>query len=80
MTDDFPHGELRGYSSGCDCDACRAANAAYHRTRRAWLKQHAPAKQVPHGTNGGYHNYGCHCADCRQAAAAYNREYNARRR
>jgi hypothetical protein len=80
VTDDFPHGEQRGYSSSCRCDECRAAHAAYRRARRTWLKQHAPAKQVPHGTIGGYHNYGCRCDECRQVAATYNREYNARRR
>lgn len=79
MTDDFPHGENRGYLRRCRCGDCRAAHAAYERggrDRRALL----PAQQIPHGTRGGHLNYGCSCGPCRQANAAYIREYNARRR
>ena len=28
------HGSRARYKAGCRCDACRAANAAYQRTRR----------------------------------------------
>lgn len=31
---DFPHGEQRGYDSGCSCRECRAANAARSGLRR----------------------------------------------
>jgi len=41
--DDFAHcGSYYGYTAGCRCQDCRAANTAYKRERRALLRELEP--------------------------------------
>jgi hypothetical protein len=79
VTDDFPHGERRGYRRGCKCADCRAANAAEYRASRERRKL-LSTDLIPHGTRNGHLAYGCSCGPCRAANRAYRREYDARRR
>lgn len=44
MTDDYPHGETRGYRRGCRCEACREAKAA---DSRAWRAARSPKRFKP---------------------------------
>ena len=65
-----PHGEIARYSSGCRCDECKSANAAYQRdyrkgiryTRKRWRKE------PEHGTEAKYQR-GCRCDRCAKAAS-----------
>ena len=80
-----------GYSAGCRCPVCTAANAASCRAYRATpAGQETAAKAVEawreraaasgfagmHGTVSGY-NAGCRCDDCRAAINAYHRARRA---
>jgi hypothetical protein len=66
---DMSHGTRTAYThNGCRCDACRKANAAYHRRRRHERAQNIP-DDIAHGTRSTYTNWGCRCKAC--AAANY---------
>lgn len=45
--DSYPHGIRARYTSGCRCDECRAANAAYQRKRALAKVWHGPNGLVP---------------------------------
>ena len=48
------HGKVTGYSRyGCKCEACREANAAYHRAYRAARKAVKAAKGAEGAKPGG---------------------------
>jgi hypothetical protein len=62
------------YTSGCRCDTCRDAKAAYMRGRRDAAYLRGPAvvtdPRVRHGTRSAYEERGCRCDEC----AALQRE------
>lgn len=63
------HG-LRGtYQSGCRCELCTKANAAWHLAARRRRAERARAgEQIKHGLSG-YTNWFCRCAECTEANA-----------
>lgn len=74
-----------GYASGCRCQVCRDATAAYRRRKRA---EDAPAKTprpepeplatvTNHGTDSGY-TQGCRAACCRAAMSQAQKRRRAR--
>jgi hypothetical protein len=62
------------YTRGCRCQPCRAAKAAYVRTRRAAAAALAAevghhsyvlvADEITHGTRFAYEERGCRCDPC----------------
>lgn len=72
------HGNYVRYSSGCRCDPCKAAWAAYQRERvqkRRADRDFLVAAMDPakHGTKAGY-RVGCRCEPCKAAEATRGRE------
>lgn len=67
-----PHGTRPRYQAGCDCDKCRAANAAYAAERR-YATGATPMKR---GRTCGVSGYlgGHRCDVCRVAYRDYRRE------
>lgn len=72
------HG-YNAYASGCRCEVCRDAKAAYMREARArrWrtlrlVRTHGTGRNFVDGiTHGysGYQNYACRCAICTAASS-----------
>ena len=58
------HGTITGYSYGCKCKKCRAAE--YERKKRIGEKLKADPTDPRHGTAAGY-QYGCRCLECSRA-------------
>lgn len=59
------HGLLSTYTYWkCRCEACRAANAAYHQQLRM---SRNPKDAKEHGTLSTYVNYRCRCEVCSAA-------------
>lgn len=71
------HGTQYGYSKGCRCGACKAANVAPRKARFAQRYLFHP--EAPHGTTNGFSNYGCRCPACRKAMADYDLALKKRR-
>ncbi len=73
------HG-YNAYANGCRCEVCRAAKAAYMRTKRAATlalsrrftddRGRYLAQGITHGTAAGYVDYRCRCRPCTTAATA----------
>ena len=63
-TTDKSHGTITGYSYGCRCKKCRAAE--YERKKRIGEKLKANPTDPRHGTAAGY-QYGCRCLECSRA-------------
>ena len=69
------HGYLL-YTHGCRCEVCKAAKAAYMRSKRAAAKaaargplineqgRHVAPGDFKHGTAHGYKDHACRCLDC----------------
>lgn len=89
MTTTAPHGYGR-YSRGCRCGVCRAAKAAYSRSRRSRARTLANLwgnglsrdgrHFVPNITHGryGYEERGCRCDICLGSRAKNRRDRKAR--
>jgi hypothetical protein len=76
---DDQHGTRTGYSYGCRCDACRAAQAACDSARRPRTgRTPKPSTPLRHGTCHGY-NRGCRCDECQRANMESQRRWKARR-
>lgn len=72
------HGTYHAYTKGsCRCDACRAANSAYHLHRRM---ERNPENAKLHGIVSTYTNYRCRCEDCVAAKRQDQVERAAKRR
>ncbi len=74
------HGTASRYRKGCcRCEACCAANTAFHaraRLRRQVRLEH-DAKVIAHGISG-YINHGCRCDTCRAAKSVQNANRHAK--
>jgi hypothetical protein len=71
-----------GYTSGCRCQACRDAKAAYMADRRgnAFLNTGPePVEGIAHGRSG-YEERGCRCGICLEAKRGDWRREQRRRR
>ena len=79
---DYPHGELRGYKTGCRCLECKRAKADYNLKQkgvespafRKLLGMQPDHPDYPHGTRTGYRY--CKCDQCRKANAEYKLQFN----
>lgn len=80
MTKRIKHGTRSRYNNQkCRCPECKAASAAYARSRR---ENSDPAKlpSEAHGKPGTYTNHACRCDLCKQAWRAYMRDYYRNRK
>jgi hypothetical protein len=60
------HGTYGGYTGGCRCEGCRAANTEYQRrARQLRLERGIPAEK--HGKDATYANWACRCLPCTEA-------------
>lgn len=77
------HGTLSTYTNhGCRCEACKRANADYHRNLRRTRRAALAAGRAPglkHGSFSTYTNHGCRCEACKRAKREYRRRYRQRR-
>jgi hypothetical protein len=74
-------GTRSGYTAGCRCVGCRAANTAYgkqERVRRAERLRSGDANVV-HGKYTTYQNWGCRCIACTEANSAKCAKFARRR-
>jgi hypothetical protein len=73
------HGTRSRYVDGCRCQACTAANTAYHAgrkaQRRAWVEANGLPSTVEHGYSA-YVNWGCRCDVCGPAHSTHWREWH----
>lgn len=72
------HGTTWAYRNGCHCDACRAANAASARRRRARRNGTLPTitpRPYLCGERRTYTVKACRCTACRAAEALYRNQY-----
>lgn len=76
----IPHGRIVGYSRGCRCPKCRAANTASAKRRKEERsKDPTAADRAGHGKATTYINYGCRCAPCKEAQSKANKHYYEQR-
>lgn len=67
--EDSRHGTRTGYSYGCKCAECKAAQSSYNRSRYRPKPRIGPE----HGRRARYLS-GCRCDSCRQANSSYERD------
>ena len=73
------HGTMYGYTHGCRCDRCRAANAEYvapyvkASQERVKKRLESDQNDKRHGTYYGY-RVGCRCDRCTEANRVHGRE------
>lgn len=73
--DQWQHGTVRGYSTGCRCEPCVTAKSA---AGKEAYEQHAAKVRiaragVAHGTESGY-DLGCRCASCTSVHGALEKQ------
>lgn len=78
--DDPRHGTWNGYCNyACRCDPCKAAGAAYPRTKRTTPRGPLAEDDPRHGTVQAYGYWRCRCPSCVAAEQASAKAAKARR-